>query len=78
VGREVGGEDDFLDVLIGELVDIEVTRQPSSQSAIGVFDSAFLPGGIGVTEPGRHIAHGSEEPVLGEGGVVVEGDRFAA
>jgi len=29
-GREIGGEDDLLDVLIGDLVDIEVTRQPSS------------------------------------------------
>ena len=29
-GREIGGEDDLLDVVIGELVDIEVTRQPSS------------------------------------------------
>jgi len=29
-GREISGEDDLLDVVIGELVDIEVTRQPSS------------------------------------------------
>jgi hypothetical protein len=29
-GREISGEDDFLDVVIGELVDIEVTRQLSS------------------------------------------------
>ena len=26
----IHGEDDLLDVVIGELVDIEVTRQPSS------------------------------------------------
>jgi hypothetical protein len=56
-GREIGGEDDLLHVVIGELVDIEVTWQPSSSSAIGAFDATFLPGGIGVTEPGHHIAH---------------------
>ena len=76
-GREISGEDDLLDVVIGELVDIEVTRQPSSSSAIGVFDAAFLPGGIGVAEPGRHIAHGSQQRMLGEGGVIVEGDGLA-
>ena len=29
-GREVGGEDDLLDVLVGYAVDIEVARQPSA------------------------------------------------
>src|SRR5271169_4915617 len=30
--------------------------------------------GISVAEPGRHVAHGPEQAVLGEGGVVVESD----
>ena len=34
----------------------------------------FCHRGISVAEPGRHVAHGPEQTVLGEGGVVVEGD----
>ena len=42
-GREVGREDDLLDVLVGCPVDIQVARQPSTSASIGVFDAAFLP-----------------------------------
>src|SRR5271166_4309882 len=42
-GGEVGREDDLLDVLVGCPVDIQVARQPSTQTSIGVFDAAFLP-----------------------------------
>src|SRR5512136_3351950 len=45
---QVGGDDDVLDLLVGEAVDVEVSRQPAAQPAIGVFDSAFLPGRIRV------------------------------
>lgn len=38
----------------------------------GDFDAALLPGRVGIAEPRRHVAHGPEETLLGEGGVVVE------
>ena len=56
---QVCGEDDFLNVLVGELIDIELAGQPAAQSAVGVFDAAFLPRGVGVTKPCRHVAHGA-------------------
>jgi hypothetical protein len=43
--REIGSEDDVLDFFVGHFVDVDLTRQPSSKLAIGVFDSALLPGG---------------------------------
>ena len=70
--REIGGEDDVLDFFVGHFVDVDLTRQPASQSAIGVFDSAFLPRGVGVTEPSGHDAHGLKESVLGEGGIIAK------
>jgi hypothetical protein len=57
-GREVC-DDDLLGVLIGGLVDIEVTRLP-----LALFDAGLWPGGIGEAEPSRHIAHGSEKSVI--------------
>jgi hypothetical protein len=74
---EIGGVDDVLDFLVGDAVDVDVARQPAPESAIGVFDAALLPGGIGVAEPCRHVAHVSQQAVLGEDGVVVEGDGLA-
>ena len=56
---QVCGEDDFLNVLVRELIDIELAGQPAAQSAVGVFDAAFLPRGVGVTKPCRHVAHGA-------------------
>ena len=40
---EIDGDDDFLDFLVGECVEVDVARQPSAQSAVGVFDAALLP-----------------------------------
>ena len=56
---QVCGEDDFLNVLVSKLIDLELARQPATRSAVGVFDAAFLPRGVGVTEPCRHVAHGA-------------------
>src|SRR3954451_17380717 len=47
-GRQMGGHDDVLDVFVGHLIHVEMTRQRAPSSAVGVFDAAFLPGGIGV------------------------------
>ena len=57
-GREVC-DDYLLGVLIGGVVDIEVTRLP-----LALFDAGLWPGGIGEAEPSRHIAHGSEKSVI--------------
>ena len=37
-GREIGGHDDVLDFLVGRFVDVDLTGQPASYSAVGVFD----------------------------------------
>ena len=52
---EIGGY--AMDFLIGQAIDVDVTRQPAPQAAIGVFDSALLPRGISIAEPGGHGAH---------------------
>ena len=75
--REIGGEDDVLNFFVGHFVDVDLTRQPASQSAIGVFDFALLPRRVGVTEPSGHGASGLKESVLGEGGVIVESNGLA-
>ena len=40
--RESSGEDDVLDFFVGHFVNVDLTRQPASQSAVGVFDPALL------------------------------------
>ena len=72
--REIGGYDDVLDFLIGQAIDVDVTRQPAPQAAIGVFDSALLPRGISIAEPGGHGAHALQQTVLGESRVIIESD----
>src|SRR5829696_9518988 len=76
-GRQIGGHDDVLDFFVGHLINVEMTRQPAPSSAVGVFDAACLPGGIGVAEPRRHVAHGTQQGVLCESRVVIERDGFA-
>jgi hypothetical protein len=58
-GREIGGDENVLDFFVGYLVDVDLTRQPAAKSAVGVFDPAFLPRGIGIARPSGHGAHGS-------------------
>jgi hypothetical protein len=74
--REIGGYDDVLDFLIGQAIDVDVTRHPAPQAAIGVFDSALLPRGISISiaEPGGHGAHALQQTVLGESRVIIESD----
>src|SRR4051794_25187087 len=52
-GPQIGGHDDILDFFVGHLINVDMMRQPAPSSAVGVFDAAFLPGGIGVAEPRR-------------------------
>jgi transposase len=47
----------ILDFRVGQAINVDVTRQPAPQAAIGVFDSALLPRGISIAEPGGHGAH---------------------
>jgi hypothetical protein len=61
--RKIGGDGDFLDVLIGEGVEIDVARQPSSEVTVGVLDAALLPGRVSIAKPGGHGAHGSQQAV---------------
>src|SRR3981081_3700623 len=68
----MGGYDDVLDFLVGQAIDVDVTRQPAPQAAIGVFDSALLPRGISIAEPGGHGAHALQQTVLGESRVIIE------
>ena len=74
---EIGGEDDVLDFLVGHLVNIDLTWQPAPQSTIGVFDSALLPGGVSIAEPGGHGAHAPQQGMPGEGRVIIESDGLA-
>src|SRR3982750_1259836 len=76
--RQIGGHDDTLDFFVGHLIHVEMTRQPAPSSAVGVFDAAFLPGGIGVAEPRRPGAHGAQQGVLSEGRVVTDCEGFAS
>ncbi len=54
---EIGGEDDFLQLLLIEGIDVQVAGQPTAQSTVGVLDAALLTGRIGITEPRRHVEH---------------------
>src|ERR1700719_2276672 len=56
---------------------MSIWRGNQRQSTVGVFDPALLPRGIGVAKPSGHGAHGSQQGVLGEGGIVVESDGLA-
>ena len=54
---KIDGHGDLLDVCFAEFVEVRPARQPSSDTAIGVFDAAFLPTGVGVTEVrGGHVS----------------------
>src|SRR3954463_14687167 len=57
-GRQIGGHDDVLDFFVGHLIKVDMARQPAPEPAVGVFDAAFLPGGIGVAEPRRQVLSG--------------------
>ena len=75
--REIGGDGDLLDFLIGEGVEIDVAGQPSSEATVGVLDAALLPGRVRIAKPGGHGAHGSQQAMLGECRIVVESDRLS-
>src|SRR4051812_44394116 len=62
-GPQIGGHDDVLDFFVGHLIHVEITGQPAPSSAVGVFDAAFLPGGIGV-EGHRPIQGGLTTKIL--------------
>ena len=42
--------DGFVEVLLGELMDVRRAGKVSAQPAVGVFDAAFLPRSVGITE----------------------------
>ena len=44
---------------------------------LAFFDPALLPRGIGIAKPSGHGAHGSQQGVLSEGGIIVESDGLA-
>jgi hypothetical protein len=74
-GRQVVGEDDLLQLGLAQGVEVEIPGQVAPQPPVRVLDRALLPGGVSVAEPRRHRAGARQQPVPGEGGVVVEGDR---
>jgi hypothetical protein len=55
-------------------LDFLVGQATAPQAAIGVFNSALLPIGISIAEPGHHVTHGSQQAVLGESRVIIESD----
>ena len=73
--REIVAEDDLLQLGVAHGVQVEVPRQVAAQPPVRVLHRPLLPGGVRVAEPGRHGAGARQQPVAGERGVVVEGDR---
>src|SRR4051812_1764766 len=71
VGAEAVGE-----VVLGEGGEVGFAGQGFAHASDGVFDAAFLPGGVGVAEEGLD-GEGVELVVAGELGSVVEGDGLA-
>ncbi len=47
--RRLEPDKDVVDFLVAESVDVEVSREPAAEPAIGVLDNAFLPGGVSIT-----------------------------
>src|SRR3954470_2387586 len=72
---QVVREHDLLQLGVAERVEVEVPRQVAAQPPVRVLDRPLLPRRVRVAEPGRHGAGARQQPVPGEGGVVVEGDR---
>ena len=54
VARQYCGALGKLQLGVAERVEVEVTRQVAAQPPVGVLHRPFLPGGVGVAEPGRH------------------------
>jgi len=76
-GRAVELVTDVVDLLRGEAFGVELTGEPASDVAVGVFNRAFLPGRLRVAKPG-----GGTEPDLKIGSgqklqAPVKGDRAA-
>ena len=69
IGVGAGGEEVWVDGF-----EIGFARHPSSQSADGVFDSAFLPWAVGIAEVGRDSEACGDQVMQGELCAVVEGD----
>src|SRR5713101_5457476 len=72
VGDDACVEEDFVDG-----VEVCLARQRSSHAADGVFDGAFLPGTVGITEEGSDAELVGEDEVLSELGTIVQGNGLA-
>ena len=68
----VEGQGGLSDALLGDEIEIGFAWEGASQSADGVFDTALLPGGVGVAEESLD----AELVVECELGAVVEGEAF--
>lgn len=63
--RGIGGDGDVVDVLIGEVVEIDVAGQPSSEATVGFLDAARLPECVSIAKSGSHGADGSQQVAHG-------------
>ena len=68
--------DDAVEMCGLDRVEVCFSREKSSQSAVSVFDPAFLPGCVRIAEVGLQTEWMQQE-VSSELGSIVEGERFA-
>ena len=66
-----------VEFFIGAGREVCFSGQCAAQTTDGVFDSALLPGGMGITEEGLHADGIGEAPVFGKLGAVVESAGLA-
>ena len=66
-----------VEILVGELADSDFGWQSVAQSTDGIFDPAFLPRRMGVTEVGCDATLFGEFVVQGELGSIIEGDGLS-
>jgi len=68
----IEGHGGLLDAFLGDEIEIGFAWEGASETSYGVFDAAFLPGGVGVAEEGID----AELIVECELGTIVEGEAF--
>ena len=49
------GQDDVLEFLVADFLEIAFPRQVTAQTAVHVLNGTFLPGRVGIAEPGGNI-----------------------
>src|SRR6266852_2976036 len=71
----VVGTDDGVETLVREGCEVSLARDETAHASDGVFDTALLPGRVGIAEEGLDCEP-MQVAMAGEFGAVVEGDGF--